>query len=131
MATNGLENVNNKKIRINRSDGSLEIQNFYYLSGSSQINVMLTEYGANMFWNTDPLLTEAIMSIPYQPYVVVPDEIYNEINILPPSEIGYSVTKFLWNSRHALVNDKLHIFGGWADDFHKVFLKNIKQLLFC
>ena len=97
ITLNGLEEINEKRIRVYKSDQQTEIKNFIISSNPKQLLVILPYYmGAN------------------RPYVLRDDKSLNRaIKLTSPTEILLS--KYLWFSKSAIVNNKLHIFGGHED----------------
>ena len=102
-----LENVKSRKIRAFKLDKNTKINRFIY-SRSTQINVILPGSISSLYSNYDD---------GYNPYAIRDDGAIEKLQFHLPSDYIDPVNKYIYETRHALVNDYLHIFGGDADEY--------------
>ena len=97
MKFSAMENVENKKVRISKLDSITKIRNFVGIQHASQINVLL------------PFSWCAV-----KPYALMPDgsRINNVFFKTPADYKNGCLAEYVEDSRHALVNGRLYIFGG-------------------
>ena len=101
---NGLEKIDNKKVRFSKLDRATKIKNFVCIQATYQINVIL------------PFMVNN-----YEPFALLPDgSKINQISIKTPVD-SQSISKYVYGSRDALVHGQLHIFGGFYG--HKKVMK--------
>ena len=95
---NGLEDIDDKKIRIFKFDRETEIKNFFLSGGESkQITVIL------------PDLSET-----HPPYALLEDGSKLALSIRASSSYE-SISEYTIYSKCAVVKDQPHIFGGYSD----------------
>ena len=81
-------------------ESGTEIKNFFYYSKSTvKINVIQPHDSRSL-----------------RPYSLLADEsIDDKLSFKVPFDFSDSLSKYLFKSRHALVNNQLHIFGGYYE----------------
>ena len=102
-----LKNVKSRKIRAFKLDKNTKINRFIY-SRSTQINVILP---GSSSWNLEDY------DEGYHHYAIRDDGAIEKLQFHLPSDYIDPVNKYIYGTRHALVNDYLHIFGGDEDEY--------------
>ena len=94
------EEIQNKKIRIFKTDRHTKIKNFIYsnsaVTSKSYFNVILPHYEKR------------------EPYTLRTNGEINK-DVFFDAPLGPHISYYTFTSKHAIVNDQLHIFGGWYD----------------
>ena len=106
----GVNNRQNRRIRIWKEDHNVEIKNFiYYPAEQTQISAILP----SLFFTSEVFQSYALLS----DGEIIRKNIFNAPKFLEAKlkeyENKYHASLYTTGSKHAILSDKLHIFGGF------------------